>query len=538
MLIIALIAIIFIGINQIFISDYIFRSVMNNHTETMTSVLLIVRTGIENYLSSLKNNIETLTVRDDIINFDNSGKVAINNFSNHYLIFSNVTRLDSNGDIVYTAPYDDSAIGKNVLYQEHNQKLFNEEKSVISSPFDAVQGYKAIAIAVPVFSNGNMNGCVTGLIPFERLWDLYVSHFPITEHSYFLICNDEGTVIYSLGTDSPKNISDFQCTYKTFNDTTSLLSAQTGDMISIEGIENGDFLVLSEDMIVDSNIWHILSLTSIDDLKSDSNNITNIQRLFAYIIIMLFVIIAAVFITLTGIRAEKLGIQIRKSREYSQQIDKEKLFFKDILEHMLKTRNVLIIITDSDGEIIFISSQYSNMKGNLFSIIGIEQAHKLQQNLKIANINHQGFMSTIHIRNDNIKRRYLFSITPIDEQQQPYIVFVGFPYEDNLDSHINRDLNARIMEWFNSDIPKITVDTKGKIILRNSYFSNLYRVNYIFDLCDLSCRKHIIDAIRNTEQSLSENTVQVKYNGSTLNLRFTPIVNPILKVEFIAVEIH
>lgn len=538
LLTIALIAIVFIGINQLFISHYIFKSVLNSHTETMSSVLSIAKTGIENYLSSLMTDIAALTVRSEIIDFDSKGKQAIDTFSKHYTIFSNVTRIGSEGNLLYTAPFDSASIGRNVLYQEHNKRLFRQKKPVISAPFDAVQGYKAIAIAVPVFRQGKMDGSVTGLIPFERIWNLYVSRIPITEHSIFIIYSNDGKIIYSIGLGNEDKLSDIHCTYSTLNDTTPLRDAQTGDIIAIEGMEHRDFLVLAEEMYIDQNTWRILSLSSMTDLRAESVSISNIQRLFTYIIIVLFVIIAAVFLILTGIQSQRMDTEIRETREQSKKIDREKLFFKNILEHMLKTRNVLIVITDNEGEIQFISSQFKSLKGNIFSIIGIEQAQRLKQSLKIANINQQGFMSLLNMGNRGIDNRFLFSITPIHNDRESYIVFIGFPYGDNLDSDMNREMNTRIMEWFNSDIPKATVDIDGRVILKNSRFSELYSVVHLFDLCGNACRQRIIEAIGKAESSLAEHAIDVVYNGNNLTLRFTPIVNPLLKVEFIAVEIH
>ena len=61
------------------------------------------------------------------------------------------SRVDENGILRYTYPDDKSALGKDLKQQSHIQRLLAERDTVMSDPFQAVQGYRAIVIHVPVF---------------------------------------------------------------------------------------------------------------------------------------------------------------------------------------------------------------------------------------------------------------------------------------------------------------------------------------------------------------------------------------------------
>lgn len=137
------------------------KLVYQNHISYTKNLVKIAKNGINNYLEKMIEELSVYSKNRDIILLNEKGKFLIDSIQKvNSSRYSNVTRIDKSGKIVYTAPFNRDAIGKNVLYQEHNKKLFKNKTIVISKPFLAVQGYRAIAVASPVFRDENFDGGV------------------------------------------------------------------------------------------------------------------------------------------------------------------------------------------------------------------------------------------------------------------------------------------------------------------------------------------------------------------------------------------
>ncbi|MCK4524412.1 cache domain-containing protein, partial [candidate division WOR-3 bacterium] len=469
LLVVSLLGVLLIGINQIFVTDYVFRTVLINHEKQMELVLDLTKRGLNQYLGSLKSDIETITDLDDIINFNENGKKIINRFHNKYSeIYSNVTRLNSEGKISYTVPYNDKVIGISVLYQPHNEKMYRTKKPVISAPFEAVQGYKAIAIAVPVFKNGKMDGSVSGLIPFNKLWELYVSRIQFSDNSVFFVCNDAGEIIYSKGIDSElSNINELYDDFKMpFDSMNSILNTPL-QKVTLPFKENKEYLLVKDRFAINGNVWYLLSYTSINDLKKSESGTISVQRGFTYLIIILFVIISIIFIIHYNNREERNKREINKTKILSKLVSNEKDFLENILHQLLLSKHILIIMTEMTGKIVYISTSQKYISDNLFDSIEKDAKERIIKNLEFAEKCKGTFLSVFPLPTEVGKIEFVFNVSILQRQDGKFVVFTGFEYAENKLDYNTADSIHHIVNWYDDSSSRMIIDNKGKVILIN-----------------------------------------------------------------------
>lgn len=107
-----------------------------------------------------------------------------------------ITRIDRQGRIIYTVPTDPKAIGADVSRQPHNAFIIRTHQPVVSDIFTAVQGYQAVAYAIPVFDGDDYRGCLSILISFDYLAASYLERLHMTTKGFSWVLSQGGKVIY------------------------------------------------------------------------------------------------------------------------------------------------------------------------------------------------------------------------------------------------------------------------------------------------------------------------------------------------------
>ena len=185
---------------------YMLNRVVTRNTERLTSSeqALYARQaaeGIEAFFDNCRNSLDFLAKRDEIINFDYDGRNTFKDFyETHQHEISGITRLDKDANIIYTYPYVESVIGKNVAHQAHNAEIIKTHRPVISDVFMLVQGFRALAYAYPVFDiDGNFDGMVSFLIPFDYTATRYLKQIEENENYTAYILSKEGIILFAGG---------------------------------------------------------------------------------------------------------------------------------------------------------------------------------------------------------------------------------------------------------------------------------------------------------------------------------------------------
>jgi PAS domain S-box-containing protein len=153
--------------------------------------------GIIRFFATYNSTLTFLSEHEHVITMDQEGKQLIRDFfTAHSDEISSVTRVDKNGIILYTYPFE-SSTGANISAQAHVRKSIATHKIVFSDVFTSVQGFRTIAFAMPIFKNGIYDGSLSILIPFDRLTGKYLEPVRILENGYAWTISQNGVILYS-----------------------------------------------------------------------------------------------------------------------------------------------------------------------------------------------------------------------------------------------------------------------------------------------------------------------------------------------------
>ena len=169
-------------------------------TQFNSEQLFIAKTasqGISDYINSYLSELTFLSNFPDVINFNERGKEILKTFyENRKLQIEALTRIDARGTILNTYPENKNAIGANITYQDHINKLINLKKVVISDVFTSIQGYLAIAIHVPVFKGNEFRGSIAILIAIDKIGKRYLENITNTNKSYAILLSEDNIELY------------------------------------------------------------------------------------------------------------------------------------------------------------------------------------------------------------------------------------------------------------------------------------------------------------------------------------------------------
>jgi PAS domain S-box-containing protein len=170
--------------------------------------------GIRDYMDNVIGTLNILSRFPDIIETSALGKQMLMNYrDSHSDEIKGITRVNAQGRIAYTVPYMES-IGKDISQQNHIRQSMQTHKTVVSDVFMAVQGFRTVAVHVPVFKNGTYDGTIAFLLSFDKIAQKYIENIRIGASGYAWVVSEQGKEISSPFPDHVgKNVYD---TYKNF----------------------------------------------------------------------------------------------------------------------------------------------------------------------------------------------------------------------------------------------------------------------------------------------------------------------------------
>ncbi len=107
-----------------------------------------------------------------------------------------VTRISSEGKILYTYPYVKEVIGKDVSRQKHNAEIIKNHKPVISDVFKTIQGYRAIVYAYPIFDGEEYKGSVSVVISFDFIAKEFLKGIKLGRTGSSFVLSEKGIELY------------------------------------------------------------------------------------------------------------------------------------------------------------------------------------------------------------------------------------------------------------------------------------------------------------------------------------------------------
>lgn len=172
------------------------QSIKNLNAEQMLAARQAAR-GIEDFFANWTRILITLTESDRIRTMDGTGKNILESIQNNNAdLIRAVTRVDARGRIIYTAPYDKQAIGRDISSQKHIHEIMEKHRPVVSDVFFAVQGYSTVALHVPVFQGNTYAGTIGLGINFQALAKRYMEGIQIGKTGYAWVISRDGTELF------------------------------------------------------------------------------------------------------------------------------------------------------------------------------------------------------------------------------------------------------------------------------------------------------------------------------------------------------
>ncbi|MFZ2631582.1 MAG: PAS domain S-box protein [Desulfosalsimonadaceae bacterium] len=154
--------------------------------------------SIEKHFSHYMLDITGLSEISFIAALNGPGKELLHAFYNkHAHEIQALTRVDENGRILYTVPYNESAIGSDISGQAHIRHIIETREPVVSEVFTAVQGFRTVACHVPVFEGLTFKGTLAVLIPFHLLTEEFMKDINTGRDGYAWVISRKGVVLYS-----------------------------------------------------------------------------------------------------------------------------------------------------------------------------------------------------------------------------------------------------------------------------------------------------------------------------------------------------
>jgi len=287
--------------------------------------------SIENFFNNFKHSLEFISKRNEIIFLNDESKIFMKNyFETHIDELSAITRISDEGKILYTYPYMESAVGKDVSHQPHNAAIIRTNNPIISDVFMTIQGYRAIVYAFPVFKNKNYEGCISLVIPFDYIANKYLKGIKLGKRGTSIVISEAGIELYC---DQEEHVG--QSIFERVNGSKKL-NNMIHQMLSMEeGGTEYEYKNLADSDVVKkiavfkpvhlgNTFWSIAIISSKSEVL-EANRGFIINFLVLLVLIVFLIIIFAYFI----VRQQK------KSRDLIRRKDKK---YKDDLEKLVLLR--------------------------------------------------------------------------------------------------------------------------------------------------------------------------------------------------------
>ena len=153
--------------------------------------------GIEDFFRDTVATLTKMAASEHVITLNGRGRreldFALSIISD---AITAITRVDAEGRIVYSAPFKQEFIGRDISWQDHIQRILKTRKAVVSDVFTAVQGYRAVALHVPLFKENEFYGTLGVLIDFESLAKRHLQAIRLGETGYAWMTSKEGIELY------------------------------------------------------------------------------------------------------------------------------------------------------------------------------------------------------------------------------------------------------------------------------------------------------------------------------------------------------
>ena len=320
--------------------------------------------AIEEHVNQIINTLNGLAEDDDIIDFNDRG-IKIMAYYARSLgdEIRGVTRVDSKGKIIYSLPYVDGTIGRDISNQVHIRQILKTHKPVVSDVFKAVQGFSAIAIHVPVSKNNEFKGTIAFLLSFDNIARRYIENIEVGSSGYAWVISQNGMEISCpipghVGKSVFQNCKDFpdiitmaQEMVKGKSGVTTYHFDQIREKKVVRAVKHAIYMPIP----LENTFWSIVVATPESEILSSLEGLKQRLALIVVAILILSVVCTFVFV--------RAGVMVReqKKREIlGKALEESEALYRALVE----TTNTGFVIVGTKGEVIDANQEYVRLSGH------------------------------------------------------------------------------------------------------------------------------------------------------------------------------
>jgi len=131
---------------------------------------------IQSHIVRLKEKIYQLSIAPSVINLDATGEsmmIDLYDFHKEKDFVRAISFVSSDMQTLFSVPWD-LAIETDASAQKHLLNVTRDKRPVVSNPFTLSEGFRVVALSVPVFRNEECVGSISMLIDFDALSKAYL----------------------------------------------------------------------------------------------------------------------------------------------------------------------------------------------------------------------------------------------------------------------------------------------------------------------------------------------------------------------------
>lgn len=319
--------------------------------------------GIQAFFRHYDKMLDYLARHQHIITLNEEGKKLLEDL---YRINKDeidaVTRVNSQGIIIHTIPFNPDAIGKDISGQEHNRFIMTEHEPIVSDVFMAVQGYRTVAYAIPIFEDETYAGSLTILIPFDVISKKYVENILIGEDGYAWMINKNGVELYCP---IPGHIG--ETVYHTSGEFPTVIKMAEEMMAGKQGITSYSYNQIKQKqtetiikhaayypVTIPQNIWSIVIATP------ERHALAAISEFGKWWLALFAILITCVLIYVTFfVRSRLITEEVIRRKETEEKLKKSEHLFSQFINNA----HIPIMMVNMNGTIELINKKCEDLYG-------------------------------------------------------------------------------------------------------------------------------------------------------------------------------
>ena len=320
--------------------------------------------GIQDHMAHIISTLDFFAHLTGIIAMSDEGKGIMQDYQSlHAEEVKGITRVDAQGRIVHTVPYNVGAIGRDISDQEHVREILLTRNAVISDVFTAVQGFRAIAVHVPVFRNTEFDGTIAFLLSFDTLAKRHIESIQVGRSGYAWVISEKGI---EISCPVPGHVG--RSVYDTCKDFPDIIAMAKEMMKKKKGVTTYHFDRIRGSRVekvskhavympipIGSTFWSIVIATPEDEVMASMAGFR-----VKFTLITLGLLAFAMAVTYLLVKSQIMDREQKKRESIMEALKESENKYRTLIE----TTGTGFVIVDSKGVVLDANTEYVRLTGH------------------------------------------------------------------------------------------------------------------------------------------------------------------------------